>query len=74
MRTLLSGICLLLSFSLLAQRECASVTYTNQLRSADPVLASRFDQVEQFIRNQPVLAAREQGETAVMRIPVVVHV
>jgi hypothetical protein len=74
MRTLLSGICLLLSFSLLAQRECASVVYTNQLRSADPALASRLDQVEQFIRNQPVWAAREQGETAVMRIPVVVHV
>jgi hypothetical protein len=75
MRTILSGICLLLSSILFAQRECASPTYIDRQKSLDPALSNRLSQVENFLRIQS-RSAKETGQQAptVILIPVVVHV
>ncbi|MGZ3881801.1 MAG: M43 family zinc metalloprotease, partial [Flavisolibacter sp.] len=75
MRTILSGICLLLSSLLFAQKECANSAYIEQQKSLDPSFANKLSQVENFITAQQRLA-RENGQQApsVIVIPVVVHV
>lgn len=74
MRTFLTGICLLLTSFVLAQR-CASSEYIDQQKQIDPGFAGRINTIENFIRNQ-TLAAKTNGEGAsvVIKIPVVVHV
>jgi hypothetical protein len=74
MRTLLSGICLLIATITFAQRECASSTYIDQQKSADPAFSNRINEIETFVRRQ--IAAKENGQEApsVITIPVVVHV
>ncbi|MGZ3937424.1 MAG: M43 family zinc metalloprotease [Flavisolibacter sp.] len=75
MRTILSGICLLLSSVVFAQRECANSAYIEQQKSIDPSFTNKLSQVENFITAQQRLA-RENGQQApsVILIPVVVHV
>ena len=74
MRTILSGICLLVATISFAQRQCASSAYIDQLKSADPSFANRITQVENFINRQST--AKETGQDApnVITIPVVIHV
>jgi hypothetical protein len=74
MRTILSGICLLVATIAFAQRECASSAYIDQQKSVDPNFANRINQVENFISRQR--AAKETGQEAptTITIPVVIHV
>jgi len=75
MRTLLSGICLLVVTSVFAQRECANALYTDQQKSIDPSLSTRINEIENFVRRQK-FAAKTDGEdgSPIITIPVVVHV
>lgn len=75
MRTILSGIFIIISSSLFAQRQCASSAYLEQQKSIDPSFAYRINSIEKFIQHQS-FAARTNGEgvTGIIRIPVVVHV
>src|SRR5690242_41388 len=75
MRTLLSGICLLIAITTFAQRECASSTYMDQQKSVDPGFTSRINEIENFVHSQKI-AAKENGQDApvIITIPVVVHV
>lgn len=75
MRTLLSGICLLITTIAFAQRECASSAYTDQQKIVDLSFASRINEIEDFVHRQKI-TAKENGETApvIIIIPVVVHV
>jgi hypothetical protein len=74
MRTLLSGICLLITTITFAQRQCASSTYIDQQKIADPTFSNRINEIENFVRRQ--IAAKENGQEApnIITIPVVVHV
>jgi hypothetical protein len=75
MRTLLLGICILVTSSLFAQRECATSEYFIQQKSADASLLNKAAAIENFIQNQTLFSAKTEGEGAnVIRIPVVVHV
>lgn len=74
MRTILSGICLLMVFISFAQRECASSAYTDQLKAIDPSFATRINQIESFVRNQKLLKFNGEEAPSVIKIPVVVHV
>jgi len=75
MRTVLSGICLFITSIVFAQRECATSTYIDQQKSADPSFTTRINDIENFVRSQKV-GFRELGQVAptVITIPVVVHV
>ena len=75
MRTILSGICLFITSIVFAQRECASSTYIDQQKSADPSFAIKLNDIENFVRRQKV-GLRELGQVAptVITIPVVVHI
>lgn len=75
MRTLLVGICLIITSHVFAQRECASTQYTDQQKAIDPSFAIKLNDVENFIRNQN-FAARTEGEEGsfIIKIPVVIHV
>jgi hypothetical protein len=75
MRTILSGICLLVATIAFAQRDCANSIYINQQISADPSFANKITDIENFVRGQKI-AAKENGAEApnVITIPVVVHV
>lgn len=75
MRTLLSGICLLITTIAFAQRECASSAYIDQQKIVDPNFSNKINDIENFVRKQKV-TAKENGETApvIITIPVVVHV
>ena len=69
------GIGFIIASSAVAQRQCASVSYNDLQKSIDPSFESRTSAIENFIRNQVQISARETGEvTTVIRIPVVVHV
>jgi hypothetical protein len=75
MRTvLLLGICLVITSIVFAQRECASSTYIDQQKSADPSFAAKINDIENFVQRQKV--SRELGQVMpeVITIPVVVHV
>jgi hypothetical protein len=75
MRTVLSGICLLLSIIVFAQRECASSLYLDQQKSFDPSLSNKLNEIERFISNQN-FSAKANGEfgPVIIKIPVVIHV
>lgn len=75
MRTLLSGICLLITTIAFAQRECASSAYIDQQKIVDPNFSNKIIDIENFVRKQKI-TAKENGETApvIITIPVVVHV
>jgi hypothetical protein len=75
MRTVLSGVCLLLASMAFAQRECASSVYTDLQKAIDPTFAIKTIELENFVRRQK-LTTRESGQEApnVITIPVVVHV
>lgn len=75
MRTLLLGICILITSLAAAQRECVSSQYTDQQKAIDPSLAIKMNEVENFIRNQNFAARTTGGEGSfIIKIPVVVHV
>ena len=75
MRTILSCICLLIAITSFAQRECASSSYIEQQKSADPTFANKINEIENFVRRQKT-AAKENGQEApnIITIPVVVHI
>ena len=74
MRTVLLGICLFITSIVFAQRECASSTYADQQKSADPSFATKINDIENFVQRQK--ASRELGQVIpeVITIPVVIHV
>jgi hypothetical protein len=75
MMTFFLGLGFLITTSLMAQRQCASSTYIDLQKVADPALTSRIAAIEYFIRQENTFAARENGEvSSIIRIPVVVHV
>jgi hypothetical protein len=75
MRTVLSGICLLLATIVFAQRECASSAYIELQKAIDPTFATKTLEFENLIGRQK-FTARETGQGApnVIKVPVVVHV
>jgi len=75
MRTVLSAIFIFIASMVSAQRECATSVYTEKLKSLDPSLTNRIVSVETFIKSQTI-SQRDlgNGESAVIKIPVVVHV
>jgi hypothetical protein len=75
MRTLLSGICLLITTIVFAQRECASSVYYDQQKIVDHNFSNRVIEVESFLHRQKIMA-KENGEIApaIITVPVVVHV
>lgn len=76
MRTLLVGIFTVIAISALAQRECASSAYLEQLKTSDVRFAERINQIEAFVQHH--LSASQLkitgGASNIIRIPVVVHV
>ena len=58
--------------STLAQRVCGTTEYQMMLEQADPSIINRREEIEQFTRD--FLISNPQGERALVRIPVVVHV
>lgn len=75
MKTVVFGICLLISFTALAQRDCATQVYLQEQQTAHPSLSNRVNDVEAFIQRQKS-NARLNGTSAatILKIPVVVHV
>jgi hypothetical protein len=75
MRTLLSGICLFIAVTSIAQRECASTTYIDQQKSVDLNFSNKINEIENFVRKQAIAAkGNEQEAPVIITIPVVVHV
>jgi hypothetical protein len=74
MRTILSGICILIATIAFAQRECASSAYIDQLKSVDPSFTAKINEIENFVRRQKTVRELEQAAPNVIVIPVVVHV
>lgn len=75
MRTVLSAICIFIVSIAYAQRECATSAYTEELKSLDPSLSDRMVTIEHFIQSQRLLQKESgNGESAVIKIPVVIHV
>jgi hypothetical protein len=75
MRTILSGVCLLVATISFAQRQCAKSVYTELQKSVDTTFAFKTYQLENIIQSQS-FTAREGGQSApvTITIPVVVHV
>ncbi|MGZ8545387.1 MAG: M43 family zinc metalloprotease, partial [Flavisolibacter sp.] len=73
MRTILLGICIAITSTVMAQRECAVTDYLSQQTAVDPALPQRIQSIEQFIKQQ-AHAKMEGEESNVIRIPVVVHI
>ena len=75
MRTIVFGICLLLSTSIYAQRNCGTQSYIEVLRSAQPQLQNKLSNIEAFLQRQK-MNFRVDGNFAnpVIVIPVIVHV
>jgi hypothetical protein len=69
--TLLIAV-LALQHSTLAQRICGTTEYQTMLEQQDPSIINRQEEIEQFTRD--FLVNNPQGERALVRIPVVVHV
>ena len=63
---------LALQQSTLAQRVCGTTEYQMMLEQEDPSIINRREEIEQFTRD--FLISNPQGERALVRIPVVVHV
>jgi hypothetical protein len=63
MRTFLSGICLLVTTIVFAQKECANSAYFDLQKSVDPAFATKINTIENFVRSQKV-AARVSGQRA----------
>lgn len=75
MRTILTGICIALALSVMAQKECGHATYLEQQKSTDPAFAARVNSIEQFISQRSNISFRTDDEhNGIIRIPVVVHV
>lgn len=74
MRTILSGICLLVAVGSFAQKECASSAYTNNQQSFDRSFPNRIKEVEQFVLLQKTAKTDGQEAPLIIKIPVVVHV
>jgi hypothetical protein len=74
MRTILSGICLLVTTIAFAQRECASSIYIDQQKSVDPALTNKIIDIENFVRSQQTAKLSGQEAPNVITIPVVIHV
>jgi len=58
--------------STLSQRVCGTTEYQMMLEQEDPSIINRREEIEQFTRD--FLISNPQGERALVRIPVVVHV
>lgn len=58
--------------STLAQRVCGTTEYQMMLEQEDPSIINRREEIEQFTRD--FMVNNPQGERALVRIPVVVHV
>jgi len=69
--TLLIAV-LALQHSTLAQRICGTTEYQTMIEQQDPSIINRREEIEQFTRD--FLVNNPQGERALVRIPVVVHV
>lgn len=75
MKTVVLGICMIISSVALAQRECATTSYVEEQRSSHPSLSDKLKAVESFIQRQKTNARLQGGGAAnVIKIPVVVHV
>lgn len=74
MRTILSGICLLIATIAFAQRECASSSYTDSQKSSDRNFSEKIKEIEQFVLHQKIAKTDGQDAPNIIRIPVVVHV
>lgn len=77
MKAFVIGICILFSIHTAAQRDCHSTSYRQEQQALDPGLRSRLEAVEQFIQQQSSLRINGNSgpvASAVIRIPVVVHV
>jgi hypothetical protein len=74
MRTFLSGICLLVTTIVFAQKECANSAYFDLQKSVDPAFATKINGIENFVLSQKT--AKESGQEApnIIIIPVVAHV
>ena len=75
MRTIVFGICLLLTSFIHAQRNCATSSYIEVLKNTQPRLVNKLTEIESFIQRQKA-NYRLEGEfiNPVIVIPVVVHV
>lgn len=75
MRTILSGLFIIIAFIASAQRACVSAEYLEQQRIQDPSISARIAAVEKFIKvqSQSHQSNRENAGTLI-KIPVVVHV
>ena len=75
MRTLVLGICILISTFSFAQRECATSSYIEEQKRLHPALARKLNDAELFMQHQKANARLQGGGAAsVIKIPVVVHV
>lgn len=74
MRVFISGLLIILCFSVRAQHSCGSHSYQQQLLGGDPVLRANVAAVEDFIHNNIDRVASRGGGGVVMTIPVVVHI
>ncbi len=74
MRTILAGICILMTTLAFAQRECASSAYNDLQKVIDPSFTNKINTAEQFIARQTIAKMDGQDAPKVMIIPVVVHV
>lgn len=73
MRTLLLCLLLALACSAIAQRECASTAYLEQLKE-DPATRASILAAEQQSSHLPNFRELGEGNSPVIRIPVVVHI
>ena len=77
MRTLFIGICIIFSFTCLAQNKCASAEYVERLKKLDPSFPLKLNALENFISHRSTSvaqSAQKEDAGAVIHIPVVVHV
>jgi len=75
MRTILIGICIFIASTICAQRQCASSTYIEQLKSIDPFFAIKIKEQNNTASQQAKASSRTTGEGInIIQIPVVVHV
>src|SRR5690349_4233168 len=74
MRTILSIVCLFITATAFAQRQCVSALYTDQQKSIDPSFANKINEIENFVRLQKTAKTDGQDAPAIIKIPVVVHV
>ena len=78
MRTILLGLLLLAGYITIAQRECATYTYAQQLKKDNSVTAKNINDAENFLQNTILSKVTSIGASPtgsnIIYIPVVVHV